>query len=260
MEPTPRFLITRDLPDSAARKLLDGILNLVYPDACALCGAPVARSRECSVCAACWDLVLGLKIGPPCCTCCGLPLPGFDSDPAPLCLDCLDRLPPYAGARSWGHYAESLRGAIHALKFAGRQRMADGLAPLLAQAFLESWRREDFDAIAAVPLHPKRKLERGFNQSELLAVRLGRILGLPLVRALERTRPTPPQVGLGDADRWANVRGAFRCTRPRLVREKRILLVDDVMTTGATVGSATTALLAAGARRVSVLTAARAVL
>lgn len=260
MEPIPRFPIPRDLPDSAARKLLDGLLNLVYPEACALCGAPVARSRECGVCAACWDRVLGLKIAPPRCTCCGLPLPGFDADPAPLCLECLDRLPPYAGARSWGHYAESLRGVIHALKFAGKQKLADGLAPLLAQAFLEAWRREDFDAIAAVPLHPGRKLERGFNQSELLAARLGRILGLPLVRALERTRPTPPQVGLGDADRLANVRGAFRCTRPRLVRGKRILLVDDVMTTGATVASATGALLAAGARRVSVLTAARAVL
>ncbi len=256
----PRVATPRDLPDSAIRKLLDGVLNLVYPEACVLCGAPLSRSREYGLCGGCWCRVLELRITPPRCASCGLPLPGFDADPAPLCLECLRRLPPFSGARSWGHYSAQLRGVIHALKFGGKRNLAECLGPLMAAAFLETWRKGDFDGIVAVPLFRSRKLERGFNQSELLAASLGRVLGIPRIRALGRTRPTPPQVGLGDADRWANVRGAFGCTLPRGVVGKRLLLVDDVMTTGATVSSAAGALLGAGALRVSVLTAARAVL
>jgi len=129
----------------------------------------------------------------------------------------------------------------------------------LARAFFDSWQREDFDGIAPVPLHLFRRRERGYNQAELLARGLAQRVAVPKVDVLRRVTATLPQVGLSDAQRRENVRNAFRCARPEEVAGKRLLLVDDVMTTGATVAGAARALLDAGAERVSVLTLARAI-
>jgi ComF family protein len=149
---------------------------------------------------------------------------------------------------------------VQAFKFDGRRNLASLLAPMLRVAFAGSWSRDECDLIVPVPLHGQRKRERGYNQSALLAARLARDMVLPWSEAaLTRTRDTPPQVGLTDARRFENLRSAFRSHHAGLVRGKRILLVDDVMTTGATVASASAALLEAGARSVSVLTVARSV-
>jgi ComF family protein len=146
------------------------------------------------------------------------------------------------------------------MKFSGRRNLAGLLAPLLVAAFYDTWSREEFDLVAPVPLHPKRRRERGYNQSELLARSLARQIAVPFDNvALVRIRPTLPQVGLTDVQRMENVRGAFGCGEPRRVSNKRVLLIDDVMTTGATASSATQTLLKGGAARVSVLTVARAV-
>jgi len=144
------------------------------------------------------------------------------------------------------------------MKFEGRRPLAMLLAPLMNEVFYESWRRDDFDFITSVPLHPKRRRERGFNQAELLARALARMVGLPELRTLRRAIATQTQVGLSDAKRQENVRNAFRCMNIELVAGKRILLIDDVMTTGATVASAAGALINAGAEKVSVMTVARA--
>jgi ComF family protein len=122
---------------------------------------------------------------------------------------------------------------------------------LLAQALP---RDEAFDAAVPVPLYWRRRLQRGFNQAELLARGLSRRTGIPVVRALSRLRPTPAQAGLSNSARRQNVSQAFRA---RGVQGKRILLIDDVMTTGATAASCAAALKQAGARRVSLLTVAR---
>ncbi len=167
-------------------------------------------------------------------------------------------MPPYAGARSFGYYTAELSGLIQGLKFRGRKNLVKLLVPLLTQAFRDSWRREDFDLIVPVPLHIKRKRDRGYNQSELLARSLARQIAIPCGRALIRARSTVPQIGLTDLQRLENVRKAFRCANPQQINERRILLIDDVMTTGATAASASSTLLEAGARRVSVLTVARA--
>jgi ComF family protein len=148
---------------------------------------------------------------------------------------------------------------VHGLKFDGRRNLAGLLAPLLAGAFFDVWDRSDFDYIAAVPLHPKRRRERGFNQSELLAQELAQRIAIPYLQVLKRVRYTPPQVGLTDSQRKANIRHAFRCNNPQQIVKRRILLIDDVMTTGATVAGAAQTLIEAGAGSVSVLTAARAV-
>jgi ComF family protein len=130
----------------------------------------------------------------------------------------------------------------------------------MASAFLNSWDRADFDLIVPAPLHPRRARERGFNQAAALARPIARLLGIPYDEAvLCRVRETLPQVGLSDVERVLNLRGAFRAVKTTAIEGRRVLLVDDVMTTGATVASATRALVKGGALRVCVLTLARTV-
>jgi ComF family protein len=199
-----------------------------------------------------------LKITAARCVSCGLPFDNFDNDSGHLCGTCIRQTPPYNCARSFGYYSGELSGLIQGLKFHNRRNLVEFLVSLLADAFFETWVRDDFDLIVPVPLHKKRKRRRGYNQSALLAQSLALRLAIPQTRALERIRATPPQVGLSDSQRIKNVRNAFRAENPQQLKEKRILLIDDVMTTGATAASATKALLDGGAAKVSVLTVARA--
>jgi ComF family protein len=257
----PYFPTTRDLPSSPKRQVLDCILNLIYPETCFICSTPVARRQDCGICAACWNKAVALRIEPPRCSCCGLPLNNFDKGAEYLCGKCLMNLPPYSGARSFGYYTAELSRLVQALKFHGRRNLVGLLAPLLASAFYESWSREDFDLIIPVPLHSKRKRERGYNQSELLARALAAQIAMPFSgKALIRFRSTLPQVGLSDSQRFENVRKAFSCIDPLQIKNKRVLLIDDVMTTGATASSAAQTLIDGGCFRVSVLTIARATL
>jgi ComF family protein len=249
---------SRDLPGSGAQKILDGLLNLIYPETCFLCSAQVSRRQDCGICGNCWDKAVALKIVPPHCASCGLPFQSFETESESLCGDCIQQPPPFAGARSFGLYTAELSGVIQGFKFQNRRNLAGLLVPLLADTFFATWRREDFELIVPVPLHATRKRERGYNQSELLARSLARQIATPFKDALLRVRSTKPQVGLTDSQRLANVHNAFRCAVPAQMSRQRILLIDDVMTTGATAASAARALLEAGAWRVSVLTVARA--
>ena len=157
-------------------------------------------------------------------------------------------------ARALGAYEGTLRLAVHALKYQGRRSIAPRLACLLAgrcKAVLD-----DADAVVPVPLHWRRRWTRGFNQSEEIA----RYLRLPVVCALRRVRHTPPQAGLGADRRAMNLRGAFaprRTGRSSGVHGRRVVLLDDVSTTGATVAACAAVLKEAGAAEVSVLTVAR---
>ena len=250
---------SRDVQASFIHTISDGFLNLFYPEECFICSSPVARRQDCGLCDDCWNKVLGLRIEGACCPSCGVPLPGFADGSGSLCLECIHRPPPYSGARSFGYYSTEMRRVIHEFKFEGRRTLVKLLAPLLADVFFESWRREDFDCLVFVPLHYARRRERGFNQSEILSRALARIIGLPELQTFRRRAATKSQVGLSDAQRLENVRNAFVCKRIDHVAGKRILLIDDVMTTGATVASASQALIDAGAEKVSILTVARTV-
>lgn len=210
------------------------------------------------MCGSCWDRALSMKIASSRCSSCGIPLQIPETSAEHLCGNCQLQFPPYSGARAFGYYAGELSRLIQGLKFDSRWNLVEPLGALLATSFYETWERRDFDLIVPVPLHPKRMRARGYNQSELLAQALARRTAIRCSVELVRTRPTLPQVGLSDSQRAANVRGAFTCGTPDAVRDKRILLIDDVMTTGATVSSAAAALIAAGALRVSVLTITRA--
>ena len=252
------FPTVRDVQGSPMQAISDAFLNLFYPEECFICSSPIARRQDCGLCDDCWHKVLNLRIDGARCPSCGVPLPGFADGFNNLCLDCIRQPPSYSGARSFGYYSTEMRQVVHELKFEGRRPLAKLLAPLMAEVFYESWQRDDFDFITAVPLYHARRRERGFNQAELLGRALARLIGLPELRTLRRAVATKSQVGLSDAQRLENVRNAFRCTNIDRIAGKRILLIDDVMTTGATVASAARALINAGAEKVSVLTVARA--
>ncbi|HYK88619.1 MAG TPA: ComF family protein [Acidobacteriota bacterium] len=256
----PFIPTTRDLPASVARRIVDALLNLVFPESCFVCDAPVSRHQDCGVCDMCWGKALRLRIQEPWCASCGLPFQNLGTGETHLCSDCILRPPPFSGARSFGYYAAELSRMVLYLKFRRRQNLVGLLAPLLTSTFFDSWQRSEFDVIVPVPLHPRRRRERGYNQAALLGRALARHVALPICEnALLRVRYTVPQVGLTDPERLRNVHGAFRCRKQATVANQRVLLVDDVMTTGATLASAAEALLRGGALRVSAITVARAV-
>ncbi len=156
---------------------------------------------------------------------------------------------------AYGVFEEPLRELVHLFKYAGVTALARPLGRLLRLAMPRDRR---FDLIVPTPLHWRRRWTRGYNQSMLLARELAPVLGLKPVNALRRTRATPTQAGLSRTARRANVAGAFVVRDASLVRGRRVLLVDDVMTTGATLRACAAALKRAGAQSVSIAVLARA--
>jgi ComF family protein len=170
------------------------------------------------------------------------------------CALCRSGLRMFDAAFCFGAYEGALRQLIHLFKYRKMRALEGPLGRLLARALP---RDRAFDAVVPVPLHWKRRWRRGFNQSELLARAMARRCGVPVLNVLTRKRATRSQAGLTNAARRENVSGAFRAARPRSVDGKRILLIDDVMTTGATAAACAGALKRAGARSVTVLALAR---
>lgn len=234
-------------------------IDLLFPAFCPLCQVRLDEQRRDPLCGSCWDRLERLR--PPYCRTCGRPLPSFDPGRPPegsRCEPCRRRPPPFAYARAATLYGERVREAVHALKFGGKTALARPLGDLMAEAAPAMLRVEAVDCLVPVPLHPGREVERGFNQSALLARRLSRRWGVPLEpRALRRRRSTLPQTDLDAASRRANVRGAFAVARPAAVGGRHVLLIDDVYTTGATTAECAGALLGAGAKVVGVLTLSR---
>ena len=183
------------------------------------------------------------------CSICGVPLVSVH---ARRCRNCLENSPVYVQAASFGLYDATLASAIHHFKFLGIRRLSRPLAELLF--FYDT---AGIDAVVPVPLSTDALRDRGFNQALLLAYPFSKKKRLPLVMdSLRKITDTPPQVGLSAKERAANVRKAFTCTGR--VSGMNILLIDDVMTTGATVNACAGQLLIAGAHSVHVLTLARA--
>ncbi|MBI3754617.1 MAG: ComF family protein [Deltaproteobacteria bacterium] len=146
--------------------------------------------------------------------------------------------------------------AIHRFKYNGKTSLAKPLGRIMTDEFLAN----NYDLIVPVPLHKTRLTERGFNQSLFLAREIAAIYNLPIdYLNLKRIRPTDPQINLRGADRIANVRGAFAVEKAAVFKDKKILLIDDVYTTGATVTECSNILKKAGAKAVSILTLARVV-
>jgi len=153
-----------------------------------------------------------------------------------------------ASVSAIGVYAGPLRAAVRALKYEGHHAVTSALAPLLAERVAPLLAADDL--LVAIPLHPTRQRERGYNQSAIVAAELARLLPLEFApTALQRTRATADQTRLSGERRAANMRGAFTA-RPQAVRDRRVWLLDDVYTTGATLQAGASALRAAGAHEV----------
>jgi ComF family protein len=227
-----------------------GLVDLLFPPRCAGCAA-----RGALFCARCEGALAWLR--PPLCARCGDALPG-PAEPGAECDSCRRTPPAFLVARSLAAYEGPLRDAIRALKYRQHKAVAEPLGALLARS-MPAEVAAGVGAAVPVPLHPARLASRGFNQSLLLARHVARALGVPLApRAIRRVRQEASQAGLGASARRRNVLTAFQPDAG--VPGGRVLLIDDVFSTGATADACARALLAAGAGEVAVLTLARAVL
>ena len=215
----------------AAERGARDLAQFVWPRRCAGCGEPPAGSHV--LCASCLAAIPRLAL-PVCARCLAL------EAAEPVCA----RHPGFTVWPAWT-YDEHAALVIEALKYGGRTDLGVPLGRELARVVPRSPR---IDFVTEVPLHPARERERGYNQSRLLAASIGRAAGLPhLPGVLRRVRATHAQARLGPRERRANLRGAFAACEPGALAGRRVLLVDDVVTTGATLEDALGALAAAGA-------------
>lgn len=245
---------------SALRNARDSLASIVFPAPCRICEQVLDTASRVPVCARC--LQSFTRIGRPLCSCCGRPIISAQVETAPtiLCRLCRAETYAFSVARSFAAYNSPMVRAILLLKHEGVAPLGEWMAARLSELIVDEAQRFAADVIIPVPLHRDRQRERGFNQAELIARPLARRLGLPMrVAFLARTKPRPESLQLTRRQRWDTVRGAFAVPEHAKVDKLRILLVDDVMTTGATLDACSRALLHAGAGEITALTVARAV-
>jgi len=234
-------------------RLIRVAVDAVLPPLCLSCGAIVSEPG--ALCGACWEKVGFLAA--PHCQACGHPFE-FDAGDQSLCGHCLREPPPWRRARAVFRYDEHSKGLILRFKHADRLEGAPAFARWMARAGAELL--AECDLIVPVPLHRFRLLARRYNQAALLANALGKQTGIAVAPdVLTRTRRTESQGHMNREQRRKNVRGAFVVRQPARVAGKRVVLVDDVLTTGATLGECARVLKAAGAHSVDVLTLGRVV-
>jgi ComF family protein len=230
-------------------------LALLYPEVCQVCRAEPATPDEGFVGARCWSQVRFIR--PPFCERCGLPFPGDLTAPF-VCANCQGLKFHFSSARSAVVAKGVVLETIHRFKYSQNLWFENFLGCLLVREAGPALRGQPWDLVVPVPLHPLKERERGFNQSALLARHLSRALGIPCDETiLRRTKPTETQTHLNRGQRAANMKSAF-VIRPGLCLDgSRIILVDDVFTTGATTSDCARALGQAGAAEVRVWTVAR---
>jgi len=255
--------------DAAGRGWLasigDALVSVFFPAGCRICDELLTSASRVPICGAC--LASFVPVPQPACEVCGRPLPAFVNEPASvrdegralLCPACRDKTYAFERARSFAVYEGALAQAILLLKYEQIEPLGAWFAERLAEVVKEQGSALAADVVVPVPLHRQRERERGYNQAALLSKPLAKRLGLPHKAVLlMRTRARPEKQILTLEERWESVRGAF-ATRPgSQVDNLRVLLLDDVLTTGATLDACARALLEAGAKSVVGLTVARA--
>ncbi len=242
-------------PVSTLRQWVNTGLGLVYPEICQVCLKEVATAAEGFVCAHCWQSVRFIR--PPFCERCGLPYDG-EITAAFECGNCRDMELHFRSARSAVTASEFVRNIIHRYKYRGDRWFEPFLADLLVREAAPALAREKWDLIVPVPLHPTKLRERQFNQAERLGARLGEAARIPLnSKMLRRVEFTETQTKLDRRERAANMKRAFALRSEAMMKGRRVVLVDDVFTTGATTSACAKVLIAAGATDVCVWTVAR---
>ena len=234
---------------AGTRTLLAACADLIVPPCCLACRAPLSAHHL--LCASCWREVHFIR--PPLCDVLGMPLP-FDTGGRMVSAAAVAQAPAYDRARAVAHYSGAMRTLVHQFKYADRHDARTLFGRWLAEAGRELV--AGIDVVAPVPLSRWRLLSRRFNQAAILAQELSRRTGLGLdLHLLKRSRSTPTQVGLTRDQRRRNLAGALSVPRRRRasLQGRNVLLVDDVITTGATIEACARALKRAGAARVDVL-------
>ena len=231
--------------------MLNALLNILFPESCPTCQRPSLDHNTAPICTECWQGIL--PHDGPGCQKCGKP---FVSGISTTCADCIQSEPYFRNARSFGPHKGALKKAINLFKYHGIKRLAGPLSDVMHRISIPS-----VDAVIPVPLYKKRLRQREFNQSALLAKRTAKQLGIPFTPdCLARIRDTTPQVGMNSNDRFKNVKKAFIIKDSSVIRDRNILLVDDVFTTGATVRECSRIMKKAGAQNVYVRTLAHGVM
>lgn len=236
-------------------KILSACFALLFPDECRVCRRPLSEISRVPVCRDCLNEPAPFE-AEHFCSACGAPFANaFPLGAEGRCMMCRLGLRGFDAAYCYGAYDGVLKELVHLFKYGRVTTLARPLGERLALALPRDQR---FDFVVPLPMHWRRRWKRGFNQSELLACEISRRSAIPLVKAVKRIKATQVQAGLSGPRRRKNVLGAFAVTKPSPIQGKRILLVDDVMTTGSTASACAAALKSAGAAHVAVLALARA--
>ncbi len=244
------------------RGMREAMASLLFAAPCRICGRMLDTANRVPFCHACINS-LSAPLPQPICGRCGRPIVSsavLEASSAPACHLCRLGVYDFDFARSFGPYNISMARAILLLKYSEITALGGWFAGRLAQGFRRDVENFAPDVVVPVPLHRTRLRERGYNQAELIARPLARALGIPFRSyLLVRTRPRPDTLRLTRRERWETVRGAYALREGAQVDKLRVLLVDDVFTTGATLDACSRALRKAGAVQVAGLTVARAV-
>ena len=229
---------------------------IFFPSFCRLCSTLLESPQERVICRSCLKSIIPHKSSY--CLCCGRFFEGY-AEPH-LCQDCLKNSPPFSFHRSCSQYKGRLKDIILLYKYRHFRVLGEDLAHLIHRSLGREERLWwEVEAVIPVPLHPKKKRKRGFNQAQVIAKCLAELMGIELVeKRLIKTRNTLPQTSLELEDRKKNVLGAFRVVNGEKIKGKVVLLVDDVYTTGATIRECSYTLREAGVKEVRAVTLARA--
>jgi len=231
------------------RRLVSVLADIAMPPVCFGCQVPLVDHH--ALCAACWADIDFIRA--PLCDLTGVPMSYSVGEPMISAAAAADP-PPYDRARAVGLYSGTLKSLLHDFKFRDRQELRRLFVRWLCEAGAPFW--QDADLVIPVPLHTSRLLKRRFNQAAVLGREISRVNGVPFAPlVLRRTRATPQQIGLTRQQRRDNVRGAFAVPEHLAIKlyQAKVVLIDDVITTGATIAACTKALRQAGAARVDVL-------
>jgi competence protein ComFC len=233
------------------RMMSNYLLDMLFPEGrcCIVCRQKLPDGQH-VLCLNCTSRIK--PILPPICTICGRPI----DKSGRLCSDCMNQKHSFVQARSFGEYDGVLKKVIHEFKYHGRKELAGFIGDKMFSVF-EGLGWPEFDVIVPVPLHKKRQKERGFNQAYLLASYLREKIGIPICNDIIRIKHTEHQTLLSRHHRKKNLKGAFRLINNGLIKDKTVLLVDDVYTTGSTAEECSVTMKEAGAKHIYVLTCAR---